>query len=249
MKKLSSVMLALVLFAALCACGQKEAGGSSSSAEPTPTFPAEAYAGLFSDENFDTVLFTPNEDGGVAVEVGIYRLAQFDGTANYVDGAMELELLDPNGNPMYTTFFPAEDGTFTLKFTESNWSLLETDTAFAGFLPSESTGADDTYVGSFADLGGDEGCNIILFTPAEDGSYAVEISMFRLAQFDGTANYVDGAMELDLLDPNGNPLYGTFAPAEDGTYTLTFTESEWPLMESGTSFEGFLAYGSGDLIE
>lgn len=61
-------------------------------------------------------------------------------TGSMMDGAVEFVTEDPNGEVMYGIFYPDEkpsedaEQTFTLKFTESSWDLLETDTEFPLFV-------------------------------------------------------------------------------------------------------------------
>ena len=104
-------------------------------------FAAIDYAGLFKDgdgtEYDNDVTFTEKGEGEYDVVIGIIRLAQLEGTATRMDDALELELTDPSGNPMSAVFYPAEDGTYTLKITDSTWTYLETDYEFAGFTKIE----------------------------------------------------------------------------------------------------------------
>lgn len=99
------------------------------------------YAGLFKDgdgsEYANDIIFTEKGEGEYDVVISIIRLARFEGTAMRMDDALELELTDPSGNTMYAVFYPAEDGTYTLKITDSSWSLLETGYEFAGFMKIE----------------------------------------------------------------------------------------------------------------
>ena len=78
-------------------------------------------------------------------------------------------------------------------------------------------------------------------TPNGDGTFAVEISLFRLALLTGVGSLMDGALELALEDPNGNAMYGVFYPEGDGAYSLLISQSDWDLLESGTVFPGFRA--------
>ena len=99
------------------------------------------YAGTFNDgnpaEGCETIVFTPLEDGTFGVDLSIFRLSQFPGTGSIMDAAVEMVLTDPNGGEMCAIFFPAEDGTFTLRITQSTWSLLPEGEEFTGFVPAE----------------------------------------------------------------------------------------------------------------
>ena len=65
------------------------------------------------------------------------------------------------------------------------------------------------------------------------------IGIFRLAEFTGFGRLDVLGVNLTLQDPSGGTLYAQFRPQEDGTCTLTVTESAWELLASGTRFTGF----------
>lgn len=90
------------------------------------------YTGSYTTEEGSTAEVVSTEEG-YDVSFGLFRLAQLDGTGTNMDGAMEVELKDPNEGEMYGVFYPAEDGTFTLNITQSQWDLLEAGTEFTGF--------------------------------------------------------------------------------------------------------------------
>lgn len=105
---------------------QGNADGDDEAAEPVD------FSGSYTTEEGSTAEVTSTENG-YDVTFGLYRLAQLEGTGTNMDGAMEVELKDPNDGDMYGVFFPAEDGTCTLTITQSQWSLIEDGTEFTGF--------------------------------------------------------------------------------------------------------------------
>lgn len=96
-------------------------------------FPQIEYTGSYTDADFDTVEMVKNEDNTYSVKIGITRLAEFEGTGNIEDGAVYFTVTDPNGGDVVGVFHPAENDTFTLKFIQSTWNLLEEGTTFEGF--------------------------------------------------------------------------------------------------------------------
>lgn len=78
--------------------------------------------------------------------------------------------------------------------------------------------------------------NLFIDYRRSDGKYDVRIGIFRLAEFDdGIAVMGDDGLEFTATDPSGNPIGGVITLHGDTT-TVTFTDSTWPLLESGTSF-------------
>ena len=95
----------------------------------------DPYIGSFGADN-NTVQLDLNGQGGYDAVIGLYRLTTMEGKGNIMDGAVELELTDPNGGTMYAIFYP--DGeSYTLKITQSTWQLLPAETVFEGFVKTE----------------------------------------------------------------------------------------------------------------
>lgn len=97
-------------------------------------FPSD-YSGTYRDGNENEVVMVKN-GSSYDVQIGIYRLTKFEGNGNIEDGAVYIIAKDPNGNDMVAVFFPAGDGSFTLRVAQSEWELLEEGTEFAGFYPA-----------------------------------------------------------------------------------------------------------------
>lgn len=197
--------------------------------------------GYFEDGNFNTVYLTNAGMNVYDIEIGIYRLTTFNGEARLSNDGVDFVVEDPNGGQVTGTFYPADDGTYTLTFTESNWSLLESGTTFEGFAPPVITGEGLDYTGHYLNGQDDSVCSSVRMTQTEPGTYDVQIDIYRLASFEGQGNIMDGAVEFTVKDPNGNDMCGIFYPTEyEDVYNLTFTESTWSLLESGTTIENFV---------
>lgn len=94
---------------------------------------------------------------------------------------------------------------------------------------------EDKYVGEYKDYDNDE--TNLWISKKEDGTYDVEIGIFRLASFeDGVGSVTDKGLEFVTTDPNGNIMNGIITVDGD-TAIVTFTESNWSLLESGSKFE------------
>lgn len=91
------------------------------------------------------------------------------------------------------------------------------------------------YEGTYSDADTDT----VVMKRKEDGTYSIEIGIFRLCLLEGEANDVDGAAEFSVDDPNGNEMTGVFYVNEDDTYTIYFTGADWTYIKTGDSFEGF----------
>lgn len=87
-------------------------------------------SGRYEDGNYNSVELTA--DG--AVTISIYRLTTFEGTGSVQDGVLSFEVGDPAEEAICGVFSPAGDGSYTLTFTKSGWSLLESGTEFTGFV-------------------------------------------------------------------------------------------------------------------
>lgn len=102
--------------------------------------------------------------------------------------------------------------------------------------PSVANGEEtDPYVGKYLD--GDliePGLTISL---SEDGQYLVQISIYRLTSIsDGVGQDTDDGISFTATDAAGNPISGTIT-LDGSTATVTFTDSTWGYLPSGTSFQ------------
>lgn len=98
---------------------------------------------------------------------------------------------------------------------------------------------DVNYEGTYADSE-DEGANQFSAALNEDGTYNVEVAIFRLCDMTGVGTIEDGALSLVLEDPNGGEMNAVFYPVEEtNSFTLQVTKSDWELLPEGETFENF----------
>lgn len=151
MKKLVTLTVAVLtgamLIGCLAGCAAKKETATDSPKEEAVSADVQVeeedyeayYASLPQKEDYvgakfeseDSTFVDFKEDG--SVEVSIFRLCSMEGTANWVDGGMELDLTDPSEEVMNAVFFPAGDGTYTLKITLSTWEYLPVEETLTGF--------------------------------------------------------------------------------------------------------------------
>ncbi len=93
---------------------------------------------------------------------------------------------------------------------------------------------NNAYVGEYLDYENNEPN---LFINANgDGTYKVEIGIFRLAVFeDLDAVISDAGLEFECEDGAGNPIKGVIT-LEGNEAVVTFTDSTWELIPNGTVY-------------
>lgn len=93
---------------------------------------------------------------------------------------------------------------------------------------------DVHYEGTFLD---ENGSPELVLAEQEDGIYDVSIGIYRLTLLDdGIGTLTPKGLAFTATDAAGNPIGGLITIAGD-TATVTFTDSAWPLLENGTSFQ------------
>lgn len=155
--------IALLLISAcvvLAGCGAANSAASSSEAASTASSTAASseaasaasgddyyqyeeldYTSTYrdgNDEDADTVELTKTEGTSYEATISIYRLCELTGTGSIMDGAVELELTDPNGNAMTAIFYPEDEYSYAFKVTTSTWDYLPEGTEFTGFQSVEN---------------------------------------------------------------------------------------------------------------
>ncbi len=91
------------------------------------------------------------------------------------------------------------------------------------------------FVGTYLDEDNREP-NLHINYRRNDGKYDVQIGIFRLTSLDdGIAIMGDDGLEFTATDANGKPIFGLITLRMD-TAIVTFTNSNWPLLENGSSF-------------
>ena len=93
------------------------------------------------------------------------------------------------------------------------------------------------YVGQYLDEDNNEPNLYIISLP--DGSYSVEIGIFRLTYIDdGVGTVTSDGLDFTATDANGDPIGGVITLQGD-TATVTFTNSTWTYIENGDYFRYF----------
>ena len=93
------------------------------------------------------------------------------------------------------------------------------------------------YVGQYLDEDNNEPNLFIVSLP--DGSYSVEIGIFRLTNIDdGIGTVTPDGLSFTATDANGDPIGGVITLQGD-TATVTFTNSTWTYIENGDYFRYF----------
>ena len=133
--------------------------------------------------------------------------------------------LEYNGETAeFSPFISLKDG--SLMIGERGLDLTE---------PGASGGDTDPYTGEYLD--GDliePGLTISL---SEDGQYLVQISIYRLTLIiDGVGHDTGDNISFTATDAAGNPISGTIT-LDGSAATVTFTDSTWEYLPSGTSFQ------------
>ncbi len=93
---------------------------------------------------------------------------------------------------------------------------------------------DAVYLGEYLDSDTKEaGLEI---AKGEDGGYIIQIGIYRLTSLnDGVGELTAEGMKFMATDAAGNPISGIIT-VEGEAATVTFTDSTWEYLESGTSF-------------
>ena len=98
----------------------------------------------------------------------------------------------------------------------------------------ESVTPEPSYEGVYLDEDNNE--PNLYITRRDDGKYDVRIGIFRLTDLDdGIGTIGTNGMEFTATDAAGNPISGVIT-LEGETASVTFTDSTWELLESGSVF-------------
>ncbi len=72
-----------------------------------------------------------------------------------------------------------------------------------------------------------------------DGTFAVNISITRLCDLDGTGNFDDHKMYFEAEDPSGGKLSGMIYRDSDNSLTVKITDSTWEYLPDDEVIDGF----------
>ncbi|MCQ2420068.1 MAG: hypothetical protein MJ118_02940 [Clostridia bacterium] len=209
---------------------QGEVDGDEVEGNEVEEIPAIAE-GHYVDELADSVDLISTGADTYHVKISITRLARVEGEGTWEEGSVKFTVTAPDGSSITGRFFPSVDSEdYSLCFTDSGWSLLESGTTFEGF---EAMIAGGHYA--------DENADTVDLDSTGAGTYQVTIGITHLSTFEGEGTWEEGSVKFTVTAPDGSSITGRFFQSVEGEgYSLCFTDSGWSLLESGTTFEGFL---------
>ena len=116
---------------------------------------------------------------------------------------------------------------------DDNSQSVEESIQEASGVTSEETVNIDDYVGYYTD-----GENDVTIEKNGD-NYSMTVGLYRLTTLsEGTVIASKDGVVFDTFDANGEPMKVSFKKDSSESFTLKIEESTWPLLESGTVFEG-----------
>lgn len=117
--------------------------------------------------------------------------------------------------------------------TEVNQNTEKTTESEEKVELEESAVLDEAaYIGEYLDENGDANLEI---AQNDDGTYTVQIGIFRLTTIDdGVGELTEEGLKFTATDAAGN-LIGGIITVEDKIATVTFTDSTWEYLPSGTA--------------
>ena len=94
---------------------------------------------------------------------------------------------------------------------------------------------ESVYIGEYLDYDNNE--PNLEIAKGEDGTYIVQIGIFRLTTLeDGVGELTKEGMVFTATDASGNPISGIIT-VEDQIATVTFTDSTWGYLENGSTYK------------
>lgn len=116
---------------------------------------------------------------------------------------------------------------------EQSESVEQSENDFVG--PDEEEFTFD-YEGTYED----EASNVVTIRNNNDGTYYIDVSLFRLADFEDEKAYVENqALWFSTVDPAGNNMVGCFHQSAGDTFIVEFSNIDWEYIKSGDYFDGF----------
>lgn len=94
---------------------------------------------------------------------------------------------------------------------------------------------ESVYIGEYLDYDNNE--PNLEIAKGEDGTYIVQIGIFRLTTLeDGVGELTKEGMVFTATDASGDPISGIIT-VEDQIATVTFTDSTWGYLENGSTYK------------
>ncbi len=208
MKKMLSVLLALIMVLSLAACGAKEPVGVTIT--NNLGYDIEAlWAGVGANDNADVDLGAPLANGE-SITIMVNTICEGP------DGIIDLEAFDVDGDYYYFDDLDVKDGnTISLEWGEEIAAIVsgkDGDVSFAGYYESAAPvqgGEQELYYGFWAY---DNGMTIAIL---DDGTWA----QFQDGSRKGSAAYAYDGSGITLLDNDGNQ--AQYLLYEDGSLVDT----------------------------
>lgn len=158
----------------------------------------------------------------------------------YSDGSERIVTYsDESSDPTIQVLYEGSVGAFTLLGDRVTWTDDKDPDASDGriFIKADTENVPDDlrFIGFF--VMDDSSQLDITYKP--DGTFGVDMSIYRLASFDGGKGVYDSLNDALLVtaeDPNGNPIEFTLTKAEDYGVKVDVSNSTWDLLPTGESF-------------
>lgn len=266
MKKIIAVLLVLsVMFSA--ACAKKDSPQSVGMPNPMREVSAdemEFYVNL--PEGASDVRYFIIEDGDSKMDQVTYTLdgrdfcyrmqstkevASYDMSGIY---SKNWKIEDAKVSYCDAVFMTCSDGSvihwldavpginYTLSCTKQLTSAELSGAADSLFVPMQGEAAGDAEYPSFAESHYEDGnFNTVDVERIDTNAYRISIGLYRLASFEGKGHWEEESLKFTVEAPDGSSIDGRFFPCVEGDgFSLCFTDSKWNLLESGTTFDGFL---------
>lgn len=268
MKKLIAILLAVAMLFALAACA-KDGESEQDVGVPNPMSEVSADDMEFSinvPENASDVKFFIIDDGSSKINQMTYTLdgKEYCYRMQFTD---ETAAYDMSG--IYSDKWENEDTAVSycdaVAMTCSEGSVIYWMDVVPGVnytlscaqqlsAAELSAAAEQLFAPMQGDAEGDEEMPAIAEGHYEDGDfdtvdleyagmgvYQVTIGIYRLSTFEGEGRWEEDSVKFTVEAPDGSSITGRFFPSVDGDdYSLSFTDSQWDLLESGALFEGFV---------
>lgn len=81
--------------------------------------------------------------------------------------------------------------------------------------------------------------SVLTISDNSDGTFAVNISITRLCNLDGTGSFDDHKMYFEAEDPNGEKLSGVIYRDSDNSLSIKITDSTWDYLPKDEVIDGF----------
>lgn len=267
MKKIIAILLAASMLLAFTGCGKKEEQPEAGMPNPMTEISAEEmefYVNV--PEGAEDVKYFVIEDGDDKMYQVDYTLDGKD-YCYRIQGTSDVASYDMSG--IYADKWETEDASvmdrdavvmtssegsviywldvapginYTLSSSQKLTAAELTEAAEALFVPMQGEAAADEELPAFTEGHYEDGeYNTVDVEYAGMNNYSITIGLYRLAELEGEGRWEEESLKFTVEAPDGSSIDGRFFPCVDGDgFSLCFTDSDWELLESGTTFDGFL---------